>query len=134
MRLIIRKKVLRSNSKTIYKKNILDHYRNPKHNEKVEEPDLSGVASNLSCGDTLKVEIKLSEQRISKIGFEGRGCAISIASASMLTDKLVEMHIDEVKDLSSDYVLDLVGLDKNSVRVKCALLILEAIKAAIAQL
>lgn len=97
----------------------------------MENPDFSGAASNLSCGDTLRVDIEVKDDVIHDIRFDGNGCAISIASASLFTQALKGMQLKKISEMEADFLLDLVKIDKNSVRVKCALLILEAVRNAL---
>ena len=102
---------------------ILQLYRSPHNFGPLEGPDLSGEESNPLCGDRITLELKLdpSRERVTEVRFHGEGCAISVASASLLTDKLKGLTLGEVQRLSRDDVLHLVGIPLSPVRVKCAL-------------
>jgi len=107
----------------MYQEIILQHYRAPKNFGELAHPDLSGEESNPNCGDHLTFQLKLDEtkQSVTEIRFHGDGCAISMASASMLTTKIAGRTLDEVRKISRDDVLKLVAIPLSPVRVKCAL-------------
>ena len=107
----------------MYQEIILQHYRYPKNFGALPEADLSGEESNPLCGDRIRVQLKLdpSHQAIEEIRFSGEGCAISVASASMLTQKLKGLSLQEAATLGRDDVLKLVAIPLSPVRVKCAL-------------
>jgi len=112
----------------IYKENILDHNRNP-HNKKVlEDFDLKGEGKNVSCGDSIVLFIKFNEdKKLSNVGFEGDGCAISQAATSMLTDKIKGISMEELKLLSPGDIYNMLGIKISLGRTKCALLPYEAL-------
>ena len=107
----------------MYQERILQHYRNPKHFGQLDHPDLSAEESNPLCGDHIRIDIQLdpSQQKVAEIRFSGDGCAISIASASMLTQKLAGQPLSVVEKVTQDDVLELVAIPLSPVRVKCAL-------------
>lgn len=107
----------------MYQEIILQHYRSPHHFGTLADPDLAGEESNPLCGDHILVQLKLDAERqtISEARFSGDGCAISVASASMLTDKLTNLKLEDAQKLNRDDVLKLVGIPLSPVRVKCAL-------------
>lgn len=107
----------------MYQEIILQHYKAPKNFGTMESPDLSGEESNPNCGDRLRLDLKLdaSGQRVESVRFHGDGCAISVASASMLTLKIAGHSLDEVRAISQDDVLKMVGIPLSPVRIKCAL-------------
>ncbi len=107
----------------MYQERILQHYRSPKNFGPLEGADLSGEESNPLCGDHITVQLKLDEARrgIAEVRFSGDGCAISVASASLLTEKLKGLSVEAAGKLSRDDVLQLVGIPLSPVRVKCAL-------------
>jgi nitrogen fixation NifU-like protein len=107
----------------MYQEIILQHYRAPKNFGELAEADLSGEESNPNCGDHITVQLKLdaSKLTIADFKFHGDGCAISIASASMLSQKVKGQPIDEVRKLQREDILKLVGIPLSPVRVKCAL-------------
>ena len=116
----------------IYKENILDHNRNPHNKKTMEDFDLKGEGKNVSCGDAISLFIKRDEDgRVSDVGFNGDGCAISQASTSILTDKIKGMKIDEVKLLSPGDIYDMLGINISPGRTKCALLPYEALNDAL---
>jgi nitrogen fixation protein NifU and related proteins len=107
----------------MYQEIILQHYRSPHNFGTLADADFSGEESNPLCGDHILVQLKLdgTRQTISEVKFSGDGCAISVASASMLTDKLANLKLEDAQKLNRDDVLKLVGIPLSPVRVKCAL-------------
>ncbi len=112
---------------TNYKKHILDHYRNPHNFTKIDNPDYSLSATNPLCGDNIKIYLKLENDKISEVGFQGEGCAISIASTSIVTDFIKGKTIKQIKKINEEKVLQLLGTDIHPSRMNCALLPLEAL-------
>jgi nitrogen fixation protein NifU and related proteins len=119
----------------LYRENILEHYKRP-HNWSPPEPELERVDLqfhdlNPLCGDELTVKLAVdADQRIEGIRFEGHGCAISQAAASMTSDEIKGMTVSEVLELDRSFVLELLGIDISAQRMKCALLSLKVIKSA----
>jgi nitrogen fixation protein NifU and related proteins len=107
----------------IYQEIILQHYRSPKNFGELPGADLTGEESNPNCGDHLTVQLKLDEskQTVAAFRFHGDGCAISIASASLLSGKIQGHSLEEVRKITRDDVLKLVAIPLSPVRVKCAL-------------
>ncbi len=107
----------------MYQEVILAHYRSPHNYGPLEGADRVGEESNPTCGDhiTLRLKVDPSNHRIDQVRFEGDGCAISMASASMLTDRIAGLPLDEAGRLSGDDVLKALGIPLSPVRVKCAL-------------
>ena len=115
--------------KNLYRQLIIDLYQSPHNFGKIEKPDYQALVFNPFCGDSIKMQIKIDDKRkIKEIKFLGQGCAISIASASLLTDYLKGKSLEEINKLTKEKVLALLGIDLSPVRLKCALLPLEALK------
>ena len=114
-----------------YRDYILDHYRNPRNFGHLERPDVQADDLNPLCGDTIHMELKLDEnRRVEDVRFFGKGCAISQASASMLTETIKGMALEDVAKLSKEAVLENVGIGISPTRMKCAMLGLRVLKSA----
>jgi nitrogen fixation protein NifU and related proteins len=107
----------------MYQERILQHYRSPKNFGQLDHPDFTGEESNPLCGDHIRIDLRLdpSKEKIAEVRFSGDGCAISMASASMLTQKLIGQPLSAVEKVNRDDVLQLVAIPLSPVRVKCAL-------------
>ena len=108
----------------MYRQQILDHYKNPRNYGEIEDPTFSHVGENPMCGDTIQMDVVLDdeEERIEHVAFQGDGCAISQASASMLSEKLQGVAIDDLQEMDRDDIIDMLGVDISPMRVKCAVL------------
>ena len=114
-----------------YKEYILDHYRNPRNFGHLARVDAAAEDLNPLCGDTIKMELALDAQgRVEDVKFSGKGCAISQASASMLTESVKGMKLEDVARLPQDAVLENVGIGISPTRMKCAMLGLKVLKSA----
>lgn len=116
----------------IYRENILEHYKNPLNHEEMEDASAEFHDSNPVCGDEIHFWVKVKEDgTIERATFKGTGCAISQASASMLTETVEGMHMDEVEEMGSEEIRELIGVPLSPVRLKCALLGLKVLQAAL---
>ncbi|AWB27353.1 Fe-S cluster assembly sulfur transfer protein SufU [Halococcoides cellulosivorans] len=108
----------------MYRQQILDHYKNPRNYGELDDPTFTHEGENPMCGDNITIDVALdeSESTIERVAFHGDGCAISQASASMLTDRLEGMAIEELEAMDRDDVIDMLGVDISPMRVKCAVL------------
>ena len=115
----------------LYREQILDHYKRPHNFGRLEEYDLEFEDSNPFCGDEQHVFIRLDEDDcVAEVAFEGKGCAISTAATSLLTDELAGKSRDELLLLPKEFVLELLGIEISATRLKCALLGLKVVKGA----
>ncbi|MEA2621390.1 MAG: nitrogen fixation protein NifU [Chloroflexota bacterium] len=119
----------------LYRDEILEHYRNPHNFGTLPEPDASFEGSNPLCGDRITVMLKFSGdgERVDEVAFTGRGCAISQASASMLTDEIKGKELATVRQLTNQDVLDTLGIEISPARLKCALLSVDTLRRALAE-
>jgi nitrogen fixation NifU-like protein len=116
-------------SEDIYREIILDHYRNPRNKGRISGADVSFHDSNPLCGDEIDIHLKVEDNVVKDIKFEGRGCAISQASASMLTEMVMNKPLTSIKELGKDDILENIGLvNLGPARIKCALLSLKVLK------
>jgi nitrogen fixation NifU-like protein len=114
----------------LYRDYILEHYKRPKNFGELDPHDLSAHDHNPLCGDEMGVHIRVEDGRIADLRFHGQGCAISQASASMASDEVKGMPIEELLKLDRQYILDLLGITISATRMKCALLTLKVLKGA----
>ena len=115
----------------IYSENILDHYSNPRNKGKIKNPSSSAEDFNPSCGDKISMELLINKKGVVEdVKFNGVGCAISQAAASMLTEMVIGKNVEEVRKLEKKELLDNIGITLGVVRLKCALLPFKVIKLA----
>lgn len=113
----------------LYREIILDHYQHPHNHGTLDQPDISFQDTNPLCGDKIRIDLKISAGIVEDVKFTGKGCAISQASASMLTDEIKGKSLDEIRHLDKQNILDLIGIPIGASRIKCALLSLKVLKA-----
>jgi nitrogen fixation protein NifU and related proteins len=117
---------------SIYSEIILDYYRYPRNKGTLDHPQIHARDSNPLCGDVVEMQLELDEKNVvMDVKFNGHGCAISQASASMLTELAKGKSLDEVRKISKEDVLSLIGGQLTAVRLKCALLSLKVLKTGI---
>jgi nitrogen fixation NifU-like protein len=116
----------------LYREVILDHYRNPRNKGELEQPTHTFQDDNPLCGDHIRIDLLVNDKDIiEQVRFSGEGCAISQASASMLTEMLVGKSIEDAKKIGKQEILDALGIQLGPVRLKCALLSLKVLKGAV---
>ena len=116
---------------SLYREVILDHYRNPRNKGTLDPADYSYEDTNPLCGDEVRIDVRVAGDRVADVRFSGRGCAVSQASASILTEMVQGLPLAEVKALTKDDLLDELGIPVSPGRMKCALLGLKVLKAGI---
>jgi nitrogen fixation NifU-like protein len=117
----------------LYRDYILEHYRRPHNFGVIDAPTSSYEGANPLCGDRITMQLGISDGVLDRVGFTGRGCAISQASASLLTDEIKGKPLADVARLGSEDVLDLLGIEISPARMKCATLSLDTLQHAIAE-
>jgi nitrogen fixation protein NifU and related proteins len=115
-----------------YREYILDHYRNPRNYGKLENPTAHAEDSNPLCGDQLAIDLLVEGNRVNEVRFKGRGCAISQASASMLSEMIEGKTVEEIIQLGKDDVLEALGISISPARTKCAFLSLRVLHRSLA--
>jgi nitrogen fixation NifU-like protein len=117
----------------LYRDYILEHYRRPHNFGVLDNPTATYEGANPLCGDRITLMLGIRDGVVAEVGFTGRGCAISQASASLLTDEIKGKSVDEVAKLSTQDLLDLLGIEISPARLKCALLSLDTLEHALAE-
>ena len=116
---------------SIYREIILEHYKNPSNKGTLDPADFSYEDVNPLCGDEIRIDVRVKDDHVSEIKFSGRGCAVSQASASILTEMVEGKSLDQVKAIGRDELLDEIGIPVSPARMKCAMLGLKVLKAGI---
>ena len=114
---------------TFYRELIVDHYQHPHNYGTLDPADISYEDVNPLCGDKIRIDMRVKDGIVEDVRFTGKGCSISQASASMLTDEIKGKSLEEIKQLDKQAVFDLLGIPLGPSRVKCALLPLKVVKA-----
>ena len=115
----------------LYRDYILDHYKNPKNFGELADADLEFHDRNPLCGDELKVQLVVEDGKIADLKWHGQGCAISQAAASIASEELIGMPVDEAAQLDADWMLEHMGIQISATRRKCALLNLKVLRGAV---
>ncbi|CAN5625405.1 SUF system NifU family Fe-S cluster assembly protein [soil metagenome] len=118
-------------SDDIYREIIMDHFRNPRNRGTLDPHDFTYEDVNPLCGDEVRIDVRVENDRVKEIAFSGRGCAVSQASASILTEMVEGLPLDEVKAITKDDLLEEIGIPVSPARLKCALLSLKVLKAGL---
>jgi nitrogen fixation protein NifU and related proteins len=114
----------------LYRDYILDHYKNPKNFGELPERDLEFHDKNPLCGDEMEVQIRVQDGKIADLKWHGQGCAISQAAASIASEELIGMPLDDAAELGADWMLEQMGIEISATRRKCALLNLKVLRGA----
>lgn len=115
----------------IYRENILDHYQNPRNFGQIKNPSNSLEELNSFCGDRIRMDLIIKNDHISEVKFSGSGCAVSVASASMLTEAVKGKKVTEVKKIDANKISKMLNIPLTPTRLKCALLPLEVLHRAL---
>ena len=116
----------------LYREVIIDRYKNPIYRGHLDPHDISFEDDNPLCGDHIRIDLRVDENEVVReAAFDGRGCAISQASADLLVESILDKPLEEVRQLTKEDVLELLGIELGPVRLKCALLSLKVLKAGV---
>ncbi len=117
---------------SMYREVIIEHYKNPGYRGTLDPHDITFEDENPLCGDQLRIDLRVdASETVTEAAFSGHGCAISQASADMLLESIIGKKLADIKQLTKQDVLDLLGIDLGPVRLKCALLSLKVLKAGV---
>ncbi len=115
----------------LYAENLIENYERPHNKGALSNASVSMYEENPSCGDAITVYLKIEEGKVKDVSFEGDGCAVSMGSASMVTDYVKGKSLAEIEKMGRDTVVEVIGVDPGAARMHCATLSLRAIKDAI---
>lgn len=116
----------------LYREVIIERYKSPQYKGELDPHDISFEDENPLCGDHIRIDLRVdTEGKVTEAAFSGHGCAISQASADLLLESVIGKNVEELKQLSKQDILDLLGIDLGPVRLKCALLSLKVLKAGV---
>ncbi len=116
----------------LYREIIIERYKSPQYKGQLDPHDISFEDENPLCGDQIRIDLRVDENNcVTEAAFSGHGCAISQASADLLLESVIGKSLDEVKQLTKQDILDLLGIELGPVRLKCALLSLKVLKAGV---
>jgi len=119
---------------SFYRQHILDHHRHPRNQGTLDDADISCERDNPVCGDVVRLDIRLRDGRVSEARFSGRGCVLSMASASMLTEEILGKTVEELRTLQDEDIFRMLGITLGPVRAKCGLLALRVLHEGLARL
>lgn len=117
----------------LYRDYILEHYRRPHNFGVLESPSATFEGANPLCGDRITMQLGIRDGKVAEVAFTGRGCAISQASASLLTDEVKGMTVEQAAAFRADDLLDLLGIEISPARLKCAMLSLDTLEHALGE-
>ncbi|MHA2169974.1 MAG: Fe-S cluster assembly sulfur transfer protein SufU [Candidatus Kariarchaeaceae archaeon] len=116
----------------IYQEQIIDYYKYPRNKKVIDDPSMEYGDSNPVCGDEITIYVKLNDEgKVADVGYEGKGCAISQASVSLLTEVIEDMTVEEMKELTNEDIKEMLGIPLSPIRLKCAILGLKVLEGAI---
>ena len=115
----------------LYREEILEHYKYPRNKGALVSPDITYKDTNPLCGDECQIDLKLDQTRVKEVRFNAKGCAISQAATSMLTEMIENKSLEEIKKIGKKEIMDALGMELGPVRLKCALLCLKVLKSGI---
>lgn len=119
----------------LYREIIIDHYKNPQYRGHLDPNDIQFEDDNPLCGDHIEISLRVDgDGRVTDGRFDGKGCAISQASADLLLESIIGKSLDEIKAMTKEELLEMLGLELGAVRMKCALLSLKVLKAGVYRL
>jgi nitrogen fixation protein NifU and related proteins len=118
---------------SLYAEDILDHYKHPRNFGQLDHPDIHVEANNPLCGDRLAMDMMVKDGVVEDVAFSGQGCAISQASASMLTEDILGKRVEDLAGTTRDDILDMLGVEVSYARMKCATLSLGLLRLALAE-
>jgi len=110
---------------------VLDHYKHPRNSGTLINADYSYEEGNPSCGDKIRMDLIVNDKIITDVKFSGKGCAISQASASILTEQIIGKNLEEIRNIDSKDFLEMLGVNISPVRYKCALLCLKVLRTVL---
>ena len=116
---------------TLYREQLLDIYKDPSNRGTLSDKDIEVTEKNPFCGDVLTLQLKIEDGIIKDVAFDGGACVVTIASSALLTEELRGKMLEEAKAITKQDVLDMLGVELTTSRVKCATLILEAVSSAL---
>ncbi|MBI5299881.1 MAG: SUF system NifU family Fe-S cluster assembly protein [Deltaproteobacteria bacterium] len=115
----------------LYKEHILEHYKYPRNRGSLDKPDITYKDFNPLCGDEVQIDLHIKDNKVEEVRFQAKGCAISQAATSMLTEMIEGKTLDEVKKIGKQEIMEELGLELGPVRLKCALLCLKVLKSGV---